>query len=52
LYGVTRAVGGLGTFAAIPIYNFIVANGNTFEYGNIGFAIAIGTIPTKQIIKR
>ena len=38
----TRAVGGVGTFAAVPIYNFVVDIGNKFHLANIGFAIAIG----------
>ena len=42
MYGITRTVGGLGTMAAVPIYDYVIDHGKKFEYAHIGFAIAIG----------
>lgn len=42
LYGITRLIGGVGTMAAVPIYNYVYSIGKKFEYANYGFAAAIG----------
>ena len=42
LYGITRMIGGVGTMAAVPIYNYVYSIGKKFEYANYGFAAAIG----------
>lgn len=39
LYGITRVVGGLTTFCAVPIFKVVVASGNHYEMGNYFFLL-------------
>jgi len=43
LYGITRTIGGISTFLAVPIFKLVTSLGNRYDLGNIFFAIVIVT---------